>query len=309
MTITAAELATYTLERQHPLTRAWVDDETRLQLLTELHEEPDVLLANSLEIAELRAERFAPGQPAESMLNYWLPAGDLHAMFSMRFEGGDPAKPFVDATAMTRSPHPDDFRALTATALDVYGMHHPRYLRLWTAAPALPGTSPDRRFLAAPIRELRPTDVPPGLELEQAASADHYAEAQQAYDDVDADHPHHVEEAAIQDREDLEEAAETGLLFDVTVHGEWAGYAAAVIKPEDALGLPAYVVRDLLLTKKHRGNGYGRHLSRLLAAALPDPTQILIGTIHSANQGARTAALQAGRHDIGGWVQLPLVNS
>ncbi|GAA1664641.1 hypothetical protein GCM10009745_03020 [Kribbella yunnanensis] len=307
MTITAAELAAYTLERQHPLTRAWVDDETRLQLLTIQHEDPDVLLANSMEIAQLRTDRFAPGHPAESMLNYWLPAGDLHAMFSMRFEGGDATKPFVDATPMTRSPHPGDFPALAAAALDLYGMHNPRYLRLWSADPELPGTEPDRRFLAAPIRDLGPTDVPPGLALRQTATVDHYDEAQQAYADVDAAHPHHVEEASIQDLEDLQDAADTGLLFDVMVNDEWAGYAAAVVKPEDSLGLPAYVVRELIITKKHRGNAYGHHLSHLLAAALPDPTHILIGTIHSANHGARTAARTAGRHDIGGWLRLPLV--
>jgi len=306
MTITAAELAGYTLERQHALTRGWVDDETRLRLLTEMHEEPDILLANSLEIAGLRTERFAPGQQPESMLNYWHPAGDLTAMFSMRFEGGDPTKPFVDATAMTRSPQPGDLPALAATARELYGVHNPRYLRLWSADTELPGTEPDRRFLAAPISELRPTDVPSGLQLEQTATVDHYAEAQQAYADVDAAHPHHVEEASIQDLEDLQEAADEGLLFDVVVHGEWAGYAAAVIKPEDSLGLPAYVVRDLLLTSKHRGNSYGPHLSRLLAAALPDQNRILIGTIHAANQGARTAALRARRHEIGAWFQLPL---
>jgi hypothetical protein len=306
MTITAAELATFTLERQHPLTRTWVDDETRLRLLTELHEDPDVLLANSHEIAELRAERFAPGQPVESMLNHWLPSGDLHAMFSMRFEGGDTTKPFVDATPMTRSPQPEDLPALKASALEIYGMHHPRYLRLWSADPELPGTEPDRRFLAAPIHELRPTDVPAGLELRPATTVDHYDEARQAYDDVDADHPHHVEESTVQDREDLQEAADEGLLFDITVHDEWAGYAAAIVKPEDSLGLPAYVVREIILSKKHRGNGYGRHLSHLLAQSLPEPTHILIGTIHAANRGARTAALQAGRHEIGAWLQLPL---
>ncbi|WP_405062292.1 GNAT family N-acetyltransferase [Kribbella sp. NBC_01505] len=306
MTITAAELAGFTLARQHPLTRGWADDETRLRLLTESHEDPDILLANSLEVAELRTERFAPGQPVESMLNYWLPSGDLHAMFSMRFEGGDTTKPFVDATPMTRSPQPEDLQALKQSALEIYGMHKPRYLRLWSADPELPGTEPDRRFLAAPIRELRPTDVPSGLELKQVATVDHYDEAKQAYADVDAQHPHHVVEAGIQDREDLQETADEGLLFDITVHGEWAGYAAAVVKPEDSLGLPAYVVRDLILTKKHRGHGYGRHLSHLLAQALPDPTHVLIGTIHAANHGARTAALTAGRQEIGAWLQLPL---
>jgi GNAT superfamily N-acetyltransferase len=303
----AEELARYTLERQHPLTRTWVDDARRLAILTEEHAALDILLAEDLEIAAQRAARLAPGKPAESMLNRWVAVGnDLEAMFSIRFENMNLSKPFVDATPMSRSPEPRDLPALAAAALEYYGTHNPLYLRLWSADAGLDGTAPDRRFLAAPISELQPHDVPPGLALRPAKTVEHYDEARYAYEAVDADHPHHTEEATIQDLEDLRESADDGLLFDITVNDDWAGYAAAVIKPDDALGLPAYVVRELVLAPQHRGHGYGPHLSTLLAQALPDPTRILIGTIHSANQGARTAALTAGRHDIGGWLQLPL---
>ncbi|MGW7679535.1 GNAT family N-acetyltransferase [Kribbella sp. NPDC054772] len=284
-----------------------MDDRTRLTTLAEEHAALDILLAEDLDIAAQRAKRLAPGKPAESMLNRWVAiSNDLSAMFSMRFENMNLEKPFVDATPMTRSPQPADLPALAAAALEHYGIHHPLYLRLWSADASVAGTEPDRRFLAAPISELRRHDVPPGLALRATRSVDHYEEAARAYDAVDADHPHHTEEAALQDRDDLQESADDGLLFDVTVNGEWAGYVAAVIKPDDALGLPAYVVREVLLAKRYRGRGYGRHLTTLLAQALPDPTRILIGTIHSANHGARTAALTAGRQDIGGWLQLPL---
>jgi GNAT superfamily N-acetyltransferase len=307
---TPEELARYTLDRQHPVTRTWVDDKTRLAVLAREHAAVDVLFATDLDIAAGRAERFAPGQPAESMLNRWVHVGgDLHAMLSMRFEGLDVSKPFVDATPMSRSPQTSDLPALAAVAREVYGMHRPRYVRVWSAEPTIRGAEPDRRFLAAPISQLRPHDVPPDLALVRATGVDHYDEAQRAYDAVDADHPHHVEEAALQDRDDLQEAADEGLLFDVTVHGEWAGYAAAVVKPEDSLGLPAYVVLEIVLTAEHRGHGYGPHLSTLLAQALPDPTRILIGTIHATNKAARTAALTAGRHDIGGWLQIPLAQA
>jgi GNAT superfamily N-acetyltransferase len=303
----AEELARYTLERQHPITRGWVDDATRLATLTEEHAALDILLAEDRDIAAQRAARLAPGKPAESMLNRWVAvSNDLCAMFSIRFENMNLAKPFVDATPMSRSPQPPDLPALAAAALEHYGIHHPLYLRLWSADAGVAGAEPGRRFLAAPISELQPHDVPPGLTLRPTKSVDHYDEAARAYDAVDADHPHHAEEATLQDRDDLQESADDGLLFDVTVNGEWAGYVAAVIKPDDALGLPAYVVREFILAKQYRGRGYGKHLSALLAQALPDPTRILIGTIHSANHGARTAALAAGRQDVGGWLQLPL---
>jgi GNAT superfamily N-acetyltransferase len=304
---TAGELAQYTLERQHPLLRSWVDDDSLLAAFTKQHEEVDVLLATDHAIAAARVERFAPGQPVESMLNHWVPAGDdLHAMLSMRYEGLDPTKPFVDATPLSRSLRTTDLPALAAVALEAYGVHHPRYLRLWSAEPRIRGTHPDRRFLAAPISELQPRDVPPGLALSRAVSVDHYDEAQRAYDAVDADHPQHSQQAALQDRDDLQEAADAGMLFDVTVNGDWAGYISATLDSANATGLPTYVVQEIILTPEYRGHGYGSHLSNLLAASLPDQTRLLTGTIHAANTGARTAALTAGRHDIGGWLQLPL---
>jgi GNAT superfamily N-acetyltransferase len=284
-----------------------VDDARRLAILTEEHAALDILLAEDLDIATQRAARLAPGKPAESMLNRWVAVGnDLQVMFSMRFENLNLARPFVDATPMTRSPEPPDLPGIAAAAQEYYGIHKPLYVRLWTAEAGVDGTLPDRRFLAAPISDLQPYDVPPGLALRPAKTVDHYDEARRAYAAVDADHPHHAEEATLQDLDDLQESADDGLLYEVTVNGEWAGYAAAIIKPDDALGLPAYVVREMVLAPAHRGHGYGRHLSALLAQALPDPIRILIGTIHNANHGARTAALQAGRHDIGGWLQLPL---
>jgi GNAT superfamily N-acetyltransferase len=303
----AEQLARWTLERQHPLTRAWVDDARRLAILTEEHAALDILLAEDHDIAAQRAARLAPGKPAGSMLNRWVAvSNDLQVMFSMRFENLNLERPFVDATPMTRSPEPQDLPAVAAAAVEYYGIHSPLYVRLWTAEAGVDGTTPDRRFLAAPISELHPYDVPPGLALRTAKTVDHYDDARRAYAAVDADHPHHTEEATLQELDDLQESADDGLLYDVTVNDEWAGYAAAIIKPDDALGLPAYVVRELVLAPEHRGHGYGPHLSTLLARALPDPTRILIGTIHTANHGARTAALKSGRHDVGGWLQLAL---
>ncbi|HZX08682.1 hypothetical protein, partial [Kribbella sp.] len=114
---TAEELARWTLERQHPLTREWVDDARRLAILAEEHAALDILLAEDLEIAAARAQRLAPGKPAESMLNHWVAVGnDLRVMFSMRFENLDLARPFVDATPMTRSPQPLDLPAIADAA-------------------------------------------------------------------------------------------------------------------------------------------------------------------------------------------------
>lgn len=309
---TPRELAGYTLERQHPLSRAWAEDATRLKALAKQHEEVDILLATDRDIAAARVEKTAPGTPVESMLNYWVPVSDdLSAMLSMRFEGMDPTKPFVDASPLSRALRTEDLPALAAAATRYYAIHNPTYLRLWSAEPvgAFPGTGPDRRFLAAPIDQLQPRDVPPGLEVTPARNVDHYDDARRAYDAVDHAHPAHAVQAHLQDREDLEESAEAGLLFDVTVDGTWAGYVSALADGEDTLGLPAYIVQEIILTPEYRGRGLGTHLSTLMAQALPDPSRILIGCIHADNTGATRAATTAGRQDLGGWLQVPLTTT
>jgi GNAT superfamily N-acetyltransferase len=74
----------------------------------------------------------------------------------------------------------------------------------------------------------------------------------------------------------------------------------------DTLGMPAWVVQELALAPNARGQGLGRYLSGMLARELSDERPLLIGTIHADNRGAHSAALAAGRHDVGGWVQIPL---
>ena len=145
---TASELAHFSLAAQHPNTRTWLDDQVRLERLTEIHEF-DVQLATDLELAGQRAEFFDVGQGAAAFLNRWVSVPpDLHAMLSIRFEGLDVTKPFVDASLLSRPLTELDLPALAEVAREVYGAFHPLYLRLWSAAPAghFAGTQPDKRF-------------------------------------------------------------------------------------------------------------------------------------------------------------------
>ncbi|WP_432939304.1 GNAT family N-acetyltransferase [Kribbella sp. CA-253562] len=304
---TATELAAYSLPAQHPVTRSWIPDDVRLELLAQQHE-LDVALATDLGIAAQRAERFAPGHPPELLLSRWTPVGDLHAMLSMRYEGGDPAKPFVDATPLSRAVRVEDLEALASAARDAYGVLGPRYLRLWSAEAIgfFAGTSPDRRFLAAPIETLRRRSaVPAELSFAPATHLDNYPRAAAAYAAIDRAHPDHPDQARIETAEDLAESIAAGLLFDVLVDGAWAGYVGAHVNDE-TLGMPAYVVQEFVLDPAYRGRGYGRHLPALLAKALPDDKPILLGVIHAANRAALDAALASGRIDVGGWFQVPL---
>lgn len=304
---TATELAAYSLPAQHPITRTWVADDVRRVLLAEQHA-MDVVLATDLAIAAQRAERFAPGHPPELLLNRWTPVGELNAMLSMRYEGGDPAKPFVDATPLSRAVGADDLQPLAEAARAAYGVLGPRYLRLWSAEPIghFGGTLVDRRFLAGKVEELRnQLKVPGELRFAPTTTMDNYPRAVAAYEAVDQAHPDHPDQARIETAEDLAESIDAGLLFDVLVDGEWAGYVGAHVNDE-TLGLPAYVVQEFILDPAYRGRGYGRYLPALLARALPDDKPILLGVIHANNRSALEAAKASGRADVGGWFQLPL---
>jgi len=303
-TPTAAELAAYSLPLQHPVTRDWADQDTRLHLLAEQHEE-DVLLATDHEIAALRATRFAPHLPAETFLNRWVGIGDgLSAMLSMRYEGGAPDRPFVDASVLSRAVRPADLDGLARAARAAYGSLRPHYLRLWSAEPvdAFAGTTHDKRFVAAPLAALRENAVPEAIGLRPTTDLSHYDDARGAYEAVDAAHPEHPEQAQLQDADELAESIEAGTMFDVLVDGDWAGYAA-VTTGVDTLALPGFTVQELVLTPTARGHGFGAHLSSLLARQLPGDG-VLIGTIDADNRGSVQGALRAGRHDVGGWFRV-----
>lgn len=302
---TAAELATFTLATQHPATHGWMDRGARLRNLTDEHE-IDLQLATDLDLAAQRAEFLNAGPAAPAYLNRWVTvSADLHAMLSIRFEGLDVTKPFVDVSVTSRPIVRADLPAL-ADAARVYAAFHPPRLRVWSAAPLTDWADldPDRRVLAAPVGHLRGHPVPEGLTLTPTADTSRYADAQAAYDAVDAAHPHHPYEARLLPAEDLQECIDAGTMFDVHWRGGWAGYAGTLAHPQ--LGLDAQVVQELLLAPHARGHGLGAALSTLLARHLPDPAQVLSGTIHGRNRGALNAATRAGRHDVGGWWWAPL---
>lgn len=311
MTIpTAEQLAAHSLVQQHAVTKEWSERAQRLRLLAAEHE-LDVSMATDLDFATARRDRFAPDAPVEIFLNVWeMVAKDLSVMLSMRYEGGDPGRPFVDACALGRAiESSDDVDHVRQVAWDRFGRLGPRYLRWWSREPAghYPGTQQDKRFLAAPLSRLVAIDVPSQISLQVARDLEHYHEARRAYASVDHEHPRHPDQAHIETLGDLEELRRDGTLFDVLLDGRWCGYVAA--ERGHKLGLDGYKIAELVLTEDARGHGYGSYLTSLLARALMGRgaarRSVIIGTIHNDNIGARRAAERAGRLDIGGWVRSP----
>lgn len=302
---TAADLARFTLAAQHPLTRAWLGDEARLANLADEHAF-DMRLATDLDFARQRVEWLELACAPEALLNRWVQVSDdLTAMLSMRYKGGDATQPFVDVSVTTRPVDAGDLEPLSALALEHYGALSPARLRFWSThgldegREAFAPAQPDMRVLAAPLADLRGGTVPDGLELTPTADDRHLADAVAAYAAVDAAHPGHTGQARVLDSDSLAEAIAAGTMFDVVWRGRWSGYAGTL--PETQLGLNAQVVQELLLAPHARGHGLGRWLSTLLARHLQGDGRVLSGTIHGDNRGARSAALAAGRQDVGGW--------
>ena len=273
---TALQLAAMTLLMQHPLTCAWAADDERLPRLARAHED-DLGLATSLKFAQMRHDRFSIiGAAQADYLNRWQPvSADLTPLLSIRFEGLDRKRPFVDLSGLSRPWNVADLPALKRAALEVYGVFAPLYLRLFSSVPidALRGLDGsglcrDRRFVAAPVTQ--PTNVktiiPPKLSLRPTEDDRHLTQAEAAYTALAAQHPAHAYQAQVLDIEQLQEAIDAGLMFDVRVAQEWAGYVG--VHPDEHLGLPSYSVQELLLSPAFRGRGYGAHLTTLLARSV-----------------------------------------
>ncbi len=303
----AEQLAGYTLDQQHPRTAEWSERRRRLSTLAEQHRD-DLTMMVDLDLARSRRDLFAPHLEVESLLNRWVDVTrDLSALLSMRWEGGDPSRPFVDASATSRAPQtPADLGALTQSARAVFGAMQPRYLRVWSATPPnhFPGTLVDKRVLAAPLSTLRAQPVPAALALRAAADIGHHEQARAAYEAVDQTHPDHRAQATLMDQDALRRRCDDGMLFDVLLDGQWCGYIAT--RRGAHLGLAGFGVAELILTPAARGKRFGRHLSILVAQALPDVDGVLTGTVHAENRGAMIAAEEAGRIDVGGWLKIPL---
>lgn len=301
-----ATLTGFAIAQQHPATTGWVTRDCRIALLAD--EVADLLvLAEDEETAVRRRDRFAPHEAPEIFLDRWVElASGLGAFLGIRHEGGDATRPFVEAWVLSHAVRSDeDLSALVTAAQELFGRLAPSYLRFWSADPAghWPGSVADKRFLAAPVDELRPRPMPSGLDVVPARDLRHYDEAVAAYAAVDDQHPEHPNQARIEPRNVLAGTLADGLLFDVLLDDTWVGYVGA--DERSRLGLPGHTVRELIMTPTARGRGLGPGLTTGLARGVPGDG-ILLGTIHHDNRGARLAALAAGRVDVGGWSQVPL---
>jgi GNAT superfamily N-acetyltransferase len=254
--------------------------------------------------------RAAPqsGEPPEMYLDRWLPLhGGAHVLAGPRYLGRDPDLPFVGVSASDRPLVPDDRDDLIAMARESFAAFNPGFVRVTTADPigAWPRTDGGKRQLVGLLGDLRANPVPRELRTRRRHDTNFYRRYRDIHESHTQRDPNHARHARCETKEDLQSLAERGLLFDVLIDERWAGVLAA--EPGVLSGVRGATVIELLLDTDHRGRGYGKHLSVLLAQALPmDDAECLMGTIHADNTTAYHAAINAGRIDIGGEIRIPL---
>jgi GNAT superfamily N-acetyltransferase len=301
--VTAAESSLHPWVRTHvaePIRRASLEEELGFWLNT---------AARDMHYATTYAEA-APqsGEPPEAYLDRWLPLPDgAHVLAGPRYLGRDPDLPFVGVSASDRPLTPNDRAALVALAMSSFRAFRPGFILLTTADAirTWPDTDGELRQVVGILGDLRARRTPPNLSTRPRTNTDFYARYRAIHQaHVEAD-PRHARHARCEEEEDLSELAGTGLLHDVLVEGVWAGIVAA--EPDSRRGVKGATVVEVLLDPEHRGRGFGKHLSPLLAKALPmADDECLMGTIHADNAPAYQAALGAGRVDVGGEVRISL---
>jgi len=248
------------------------------------------------------------GQPAEAYLDRWVALGaNAHVLVGPRYLGRNPDLPFVAVSGADRPLSPADRSGLEAVAREGFGAFRPGFVLLTTADPvgAWPDTRAEMRQVVGLLGDLRRRDCPAELSATPRMDTDFYDRYRQIHDSQVSQDPAHGRHTRCEAREDLQNLADQGLLFEVEVKGAWAGVMAA--EPDARGGVRGATVVELLLDHPYRRLGYGKHLSTLLAKAIPLPTEeALMGTIHADNGPSYRSALRAGRVDVGGEILIPL---
>ena len=248
------------------------------------------------------------GEPPAQYLDRWLPLGTGgHVLVGPRYLGRDPDLPFVGVSASDRVLGPADREALVAVAVEAFAAFDPGFVLLNAADPvgAWPGTSPEMRHVVGRVGDLRRRPLPAGLAAVARSDTDFYDRYVGIHEAHVQQDPAHARHARCETREDLQELVAHGLVFDVLVDGVWAGALAA--EPGVRRGVRGMTVVELVLDLPFRGQGHGRHLSTLLARALPVPDETLLqGTVHYDNLPAYRSALAADRVDVGGEIVIPV---
>lgn len=243
---------------------------------------------------------------AEDLLSTEFDLGDLCALCSVRFLGGDPSRCFIEVNGLALGA--PDSRLLTMLVEEAarrYSILRPFGLRLWHSpesdlARLLKGAEAVADYLiyAAAAREVRLHDTPDSaLEVVPATNLDWYSQYRSEYDHLTNDQPELKGLVFPEESSDLQLSLAEGLCAVVILDGLLSGIIAAQRSVQCDLACVKIVERVLFKSARNR---------RLSAAALEKfatlssvrPSDVLSGSVHVLNERSRRSAERAGRRCI-----------
>lgn len=304
------------LAQASPLQQTWYAPET-LRKLYQDELEADVERVFSDEMAD----KFhfycpVPGSQSNDFKNKWLELPDLgNAIIGIRFWGLDLGRPFI-AIAFSEMLLRDGMNidAIKDAISDVYGLFQPKHLRFFLPShwqgeiTRWQGAHWEKRYLAAPITDMRTQPEPGNLErlhLQKPADMTFYKSYVNLYERRFEAFPLLCEYTRIEIEEDMVNYLEEGTLFEIYVDGVWAGVICVTKDTEQ--GLKGFLVIDIILEPHLTSQGFGVAAQYRLAQMLhAEDGDVLFGTIDARNTPALKTAKRSGRYDIGGFLWLPI---
>jgi GNAT superfamily N-acetyltransferase len=303
----------WAVDQVHPQLKTWY---SQSQLESNLSDQ----LERDLDWTENLGEGFSEGMPVPgatpAMYNHRvLEVAGMQVMLGIRFRGGDINIPFVDLVRSSHAITQVQVEAICDLVRQEFAVFKPLMVRFYQPAHLgfqfdLPGSSGDKRVLAAPLTLMLEQPKPAGLErvtLRRAHGLGFYERYAETYATIYKERPWLPHEAEPESLEDMREHLETGHVFEVLVDGQWAGITGAEHR-SDEFGLQGFVVLEMLLAQFARGQGLGAAVQYRLAESLQVssvPIDVLYGTIGNNPPMLKTAA-RVGRVDIGGWIWVKL---
>src|SRR4051812_29573891 len=171
--------------------------------------------AQDLTYAASFAEVAPPlGQPVSAYLDRWLPIDGAHVLVGPRYLGRDPDLPFVGVSASDRPLRPDDRAGLEAVARKHFDAFAPGFVLVTTADPvgAWPDTASELRQLVGLLGDLRSRETPPELSVTPRHDTGFYDRYRAIFDRDVAQNAAHARHTRVEDRDDLQEIADSGYL-------------------------------------------------------------------------------------------------
>ncbi len=261
-----------------------------------------------------------PNASYEQFKNSWLELPELgHAIVGIRFWSLNLDRPFVEVVVSEQLLHKDaDLEAIKHAVLAPYKAFRAKHLRLFLPShwpgygqgdiSRWQGAFWEQRYLAARISDMHARPVPAQtarLTLVKPSDMSFYTRYADLYQQRVAAQPMLSEYARLESQEDMASYLEEGTLFEVYIDGAWAGIVAVSRHEEE--GLRGFLMIEILLTPDVSGQGFGVALQHQLVNQLAaNEDDVLFGTIDARNIAAIKTAQRSGRHDIGGFLWLPV---